>query len=326
MTAREDDLSPAILDTAIEWAVRLRSGHASGADRAACEAWRARHPEHERAWQRLQSIEDEFAALAGKTGAGARHTLERVRGDRRRRRIVTGLLGLGTMALLAALLAPMQAWQRLQADRVTAVGEQRGITLADGTALRLDTGTVIDLERRDGYREIRLHAGAVFVETVSGSSAPPLRVRTDQARFTPVGTRFSVRELGEDGRLHVRAGEVRIAPSDNATQAVLARAGETWQVEENGAARIATPAGIDPIAWIDGMLVARGARLGDVLDELGRYRRGWLRHDPAVADLRVSGVFRLEDTDAALRALAGSLPVAIERYTDYWVTVIPAGS
>lgn len=320
MTAREDDLPPAILDSAIEWAVRLRSGHASEADRVACDAWRARHPEHEHAWQRLQAIEDEFASLTGKTGTRARHALERVRGDRRRRRIVTGLLGLGTVALLAALLAPVEAWQRLQADHVTAIGEQRRITLADGTALRLDTGTAINVERTGGHREIRLHAGAVFVETASGSSAPPLRIRTGQGRFTPVGTRFSVREAGDATRLHVSAGAVRIAPLGSGVPPVLASAGETRRIERVGVETV-PPDGIDPVAWTEGVLVARGARLADVLDELARYRRGWLRYDPAVADLPVSGVFRLKDTDAALRALAGSRPIVIERLTDYWVTV-----
>ena len=65
-------------------------------------------------------------------------------------------------------------------------------------------------------------------------------------------------------------------------------------------------------------------RLADFVQELSRYRPGWLRCDPAVADLRVSGVFQIDDTDRALAAVAHALPVRVERRTRYWVTLIPA--
>ena len=71
------------------------------------------------------------------------------------------------------------------------------------------------------------------------------------------------------------------------------------------------------------MLVANEQRLDHFLAELGRYRTGWLRCDPAIAGLRISGAFALNDTDQALQALTTSLPVRIEETTRYWVTVLP---
>ena len=55
------------------------------------------------------------------------------------------------------------------------------------------------------------------------------------------------------------------------------------------------------------------ARLGDLVHELGRYRRGHLGVAPEVADLRITGSFPLHDTDKALSALLPTLPVQIER-------------
>lgn len=69
------------------------------------------------------------------------------------------------------------------------------------------------------------------------------------------------------------------------------------------------------------MLYAEEMRLADVLSEIGRYRSGVLRCDPAVADLRVSGAFQLEDTDRVLAVLAQTLPVRLDARTRYWVTV-----
>jgi len=321
MREATDDLDPGIVDAAIEWAVRLRSGTAGEAERRACAAWRAEHPEHERAWQRVEAVEAEFAPVAGTGGSGVRRSLERVR-NRRRRRVAVGLLGLGAVALLVSVLGQTGMLQRLQADHVTAVGERRSLTLADGTVLQLDSNTVMDVDRSGEHRMVRLHAGGVLVETAAASATPPLQVQTDHARFTPVGTRFAVRAEDAATRLHVAAGRVRIAPLDANGVTAIGHPGQTLHVDRTHA--WPEPAeGIDPVAWTEGALVARDARLADFLAELGRYHRGWLRHDPAVADLRISGVFRIDDPDVALRAVARTLPVDVRRRTEYWVTVEP---
>ena len=65
--------------------------------------------------------------------------------------------------------------------------------------------------------------------------------------------------------------------------------------------------------------------LGQFLDELARHRPGVLRCDPTVAELPLTGVFPLADTDRVLAALQQSLPVDVQRVTRYWVTVRPRG-
>ncbi len=42
---------------------------------------------------------------------------------------------------------------------------------------------------------------------------------------------------------------------------------------------------------------------------------------PAVADLRLSGVFRLEDTDKLLGILPQTLPVQLRYRTRWWVMI-----
>ena len=76
-------------------------------------------------------------------------------------------------------------------------------------------------------------------------------------------------------------------------------------------------------AWEQGSLIAIDRPLGELLEELGRYRHGWLRCDPRISSLRISGAFPLDDTDLALRSLERSFPVTAVYRTGYWVTVIP---
>ncbi|WZB73660.1 hypothetical protein WJ972_19795 [Achromobacter insuavis] len=67
-------------------------------------------------------------------------------------------------------------------------------------------------------------------------------------------------------------------------------------------------------------------RLDAFLAEVSRYRRGVVRCDPAVAGLRVSGVFRLQDTDAVLAIVARTLGLRVVERTRYWVTLSSAAA
>ncbi|MCY1460045.1 Protein FecR [compost metagenome] len=62
-------------------------------------------------------------------------------------------------------------------------------------------------------------------------------------------------------------------------------------------------------------------RLADFLAEVARYRHGHLGCAAEIADLRLSGVFRLDDTDKLIDLLPQTLPVRVQRRTDWWVTV-----
>ena len=75
---------------------------------------------------------------------------------------------------------------------------------------------------------------------------------------------------------------------------------------------------------MDGVLVARDMRLDEFVAEFDRQRHGVLRCDPAVAALRISGVFPLDDSERALAALARTLPVQVIYRTRWWVTLAPA--
>ncbi|NMG34695.1 iron dicitrate transport regulator FecR, partial [Azoarcus sp. TTM-91] len=146
----------------------------------------------------------------------------------------------------------------------------------------------------------------------------PFRVHTPEGSVRALGTRFSVRRLGEATRSAVFEEAVEIRPADG--PALILGAGQQTTFKRDG---IASPQGVDAAAaaWEQGMLVARDMRLADVVAELDRYRLGLLRCDPAIAGLRISGVISLRDTDAGLDALAHTLPLRIQRHSRYWVDI-----
>jgi transmembrane sensor len=71
------------------------------------------------------------------------------------------------------------------------------------------------------------------------------------------------------------------------------------------------------------MLVAHDMPLAEFIGELARYRPGRLACDPAIAHLRVSGIYPLADTTQVLDMLTRTLPVDVRQTTRFWVSVVP---
>jgi len=74
-------------------------------------------------------------------------------------------------------------------------------------------------------------------------------------------------------------------------------------------------------AWQQGSIIAIDRPLGELLADISRYRRGVLRCDPRIAQLKVSGAFPIDNTDMALAALESGLSLRVTRYSRYWVNV-----
>lgn len=310
-----------VLREAARWLVRLHSGRAGEADHAACAAWRDADPAHERAWQRAERLSQKFGAVPAAVGVPvlARQAL----GNRR--------AALRTLALLATAapttwlswqLAPWEAWT---SDHHTATGERREVQLADGSHVLLDTGSAIDVRIDSTRRTVRLRAGAIQVATAV--DARPFVVETAQGRLRALGTRFTVRQDGEEAqreiRLAVTAGAVEVTLRGASSPALVVPAGRQTVLSGQGAAA-PTPVSPESQAWTHGVLHAQNMRLADFCTELSRYRPGLLHCSPEVAELRISGAFQLRDTDYVLSMVASTLPVQVFTRTRWWVTILPA--
>ncbi|MFJ4348261.1 FecR domain-containing protein [Pseudomonas sp. NPDC089401] len=313
-----------VLDQAIMWMVRLQSGYADEHALQGCQQWRTLHPVHEAAWQALQNNEATFhnlSSLPGVPGGVARTTLERMQHRQLGRRQLLQVLGTG-------LIVGTMGWQGQEqirlwgADYSTRVGERRTVMLADGTRLQLNTHTAVDVSFTNSQRLINLLQGEIFIDTGPDEGAPDGRrsfwVQTAQARLQALGTAFAVRQEDSHTQLSVEASKVLI---HQASGQQLVAAGEEYSISAAGSRKLQHRE-MDASAWTRGQLVARSLPLQALLMELARYQRGWLTCAPQVAELRVSGVFLLDDIDRALDALGDSMPVRVERFTRFWRRVV----
>ncbi|ABL73190.1 FecR domain-containing protein [Paracoccus denitrificans] len=308
-----------LLEEAADWAMAMRYGAPGEVDGAAFERWLAQSPQHAAAWQRAQAVFQTFERVPRGLGKDVLRAMEPLPGRRR----ALGVLGGALLVPSAGVMAWQQPWQKWGADVATAVGERRALALPDASQLVLNTDSAADIAFTTAERRIHLRAGEILL-TTHPDPAPvprPLLVETAFGEVRALGTRFSVRQLdGDLVRVSVFRHAVEIRPR-NAAPHVLHQ-GEQADFDSNG---VRPPATVDESAaiWEQGMLLAQDMRLGDVIAEMARHRRGVLRCDPAVAAILVSGAISLSDTDGGLALLERTLPVRIQRRTPWWVVVAP---
>jgi len=318
MTAAQGKpVSARVLDAAIAWQLSLDSS--SRQDREAFAQWHAADEEHARAWQQLGMLDQRFNVASGPARAVLLQSRVSIR--RRLRKVGSGLASIVAVIGLALFAGdrylPLDYWL---ADQRTATGEQRTLRLADGTVINLNTHSALDVRFDDKQRRIVLQEGEILVET--GHNDPrPFIVETSEGSMRALGTRFLVKLEDQGTRLSVLKSAVAAHPQATDEEQILREGQQVLMRRDGLGPTLALKPGAD--AWTRGMLVVDNARLEDLVQELGRYRRGYLGVEPQVADLRITGSFPLHDTDLALTALLPTLPVQVEHHTRWWVVVGP---
>ncbi|MEB6591875.1 DUF4880 domain-containing protein [Pseudomonas asiatica] len=306
MRATAERLPETIVRMAIEWQMRLRANPDNVELFSQCQAWRLGDARHELAWQRMQQVSGHFHGNHLPDATRTVALLRKAEVDLSRRRTLK-LLGVGLAAGSASLLlanAP-QGWR---SDFATQVGERRQLLVDGGVQLQLNTDSAVDVHGR----EIFLHSGEVLVDGADW------RVRCKYGVCDASQARAVLREREGYSELHVERGEVRVSAAAGSQRV---QAGHGLALYPGQLAALHSGA-LDPFAWARGLLIVNDIRLAEFLSEASRYRRGWLHCDPQLADLRLSGVFRLDEPATLLGNITHLLPVRIEQRTRWWVRVV----
>ncbi|QTL03288.1 FecR domain-containing protein [Aquabacter sp. L1I39] len=282
------------------------------AARAAIRRFCSLSSEHRAAWDEAKRV---FRVTGVAVGADRRQRHGRVN-----RRQVT--LGLGLMALLGvgALSGP-RLWRGWRADIITGVAEVRAVQLADGSLLSLGPDSAIAVTLAPSERRITLLEGMIMCN-VAKDSARPFVVATVGLTATAVGTRFEVARNAGVSRAAVEEGRVGIALDGAATWGTLG-AGD-WLSVETGNHSVRRGRG-DPAqvgAWRQNLVTADQDTIENVVAQIARWHRGRvLIADPGLASAPVSGLFDLNDPDAALEAVVKPYGGKV-RHISPWLTVL----
>lgn len=293
------------------------------ADWAEALAWVAQDPAHgyafakaEAAWdlsERLCEIPGErVIAPAFPVAPAARHLPTR--------RIAIGAMAAGALGVAATAAL----WLDDGVDRYrTGVGEKRVVRLADGSVIRLNTDSVVEVALTPGRRSLRLLRGEASFD-VAPDKARPFVVSADGASVRAVGTAFTVRLRSDLTEVTVTHGVVAVRDCATAERRVVA--GNAAAVRQGAIAVTALARGdIDRrLAWQHGRLSFDGDTLAQAVEEFNRYRATPIViGDPMLAGVRIGGTFRADRSDDFARALEQSFGIRAVPVADGSLLLVP---
>jgi len=351
MSSRPPPIAQQVIEQASEWFITLRDPSVSVVDRTQFADWLRASPLHTCAYLQVAGLWLDAAQLRGDlptdlpateliafpTPAGAESVRERIRV---RRPLLRTRLLVAAAALFAFLAAGGLGWHLWVSTYSTGVGEQRALTLEDGSIVRLNSRSRIRVHFSPSRREIDLLDGQALFQ-VAKDAGRPFVVDSGSVAVRAVGTQFDVyRKVAGtvvtvvEGRVAVamigwptfgahpvppstsarpdsalRSARRTDAPVAPATDAVvsdnewLVLAGEQLTVASSGAVEPRQRANLSvATSWLRDEWVFEGRPLSEVVDEFNRYsRRPLIVADPTLAQWRVSGVFHSTDPESLIR-------------------------
>ena len=228
---------------------------------------------------------------------------------------------------LIAGRSQIETW--LAPEYVTAVGEQRSITLEDGSVVELNSQSRLRAHFEDNLRAIELMEGeAIF--RVSKDPNRPFRVRTGATDIVAVGTAFNVKASDSRTVVTVLEGRVRVNQRDAAERSAAASAKAVSEFElavgdqlivarAQPAVRVSLRDTEKVTSWTERRLIFEDTPLSAVAAEFARYSSRAIRiEDPTVAERKINGVFDATDPASLVEFLNGDESLNVRNDADGW--------
>jgi transmembrane sensor len=331
-----------ILEEASLWFVTLRSPDFTPTTAREFHDWLKRSPEHIRAYLEIAAVYADIPAQAHTPAdliASARASADQnvislnldpltaSNPSKKAGRRVGARMMLAASVLICICVG---AWLHLQRNTYdTGIGEQRSITLADGSIVELNAHSKVRIAFGDRQRDVELLEGQALFR-VAKDHARPFVVHAGTASVRAVGTQFDVNRKRQGTTVTVLEGRVAVASTALASgEGAVARrvapdavpastdllskqigeillvSGEQMTVTPTEASKSDAPNLAAATAWTQHLLIFDGTALHDVLEEFSRHTARRITIDsPELAALKISGQYTSTNPDSLLRFLS----------------------
>jgi transmembrane sensor len=224
-----------------------------------------------------------------------------------------GGFGVAAAAMAVLLLAPaLLDSSKTAAPQIyaTAVGEQRSVTLQDGSTVLLNTATTILVNITPQARRIELKKGEAFF-TVQHENDRIFEVMANGLRITDLGTSFDVRAIDARTQVSVIDGIVEVefqTPTNQGNNPVRLVAGQQAVHSADTNIKVQSFDASQTTAWQRGNFVFKNDKLPTVVAEINRYfEKPLLLEGRDVSNLSFSGIIQMSDQKRTVRDLVALL-------------------
>ncbi len=329
---------------AADWLAKLDRGNLTKAERAAFTVWINSDPKNKDEINDLSSmwyeLNDSLSMLASVSPVHSEkdnlvflNSVQRlfayVFSNARYALVMVGLLGLVTVLGYAALMQPSETGYYS-----TEIGEQREITLSDGSKVTLNTNTIIEQKYSGKERVLRLVSGEAIFD-VAHNETRPFLVYASDGMIRAVGTKFSVRMQPNSVSVVVTEGAVELKERKDTSRtkqssalaqvsmelkqqkAVLVTKGQLAEINrETGMFKQETSDRDieERLSWQHGQLVFYNRQLQSVIDDIARYTLVDIQvRDEALKSRNITGILQIGDVDLMLEGLEAALNIKADK-------------
>lgn len=242
--------------------------------------------------------------------------------------------------LLIAIVAGYQVLYQTPAEPssdiqryVTRIGEQKTVTLEDGSTISMNTASQLFVDINDSYRRITLDRGEAYFD-VAKDSERPFTVDFGSRSVSVLGTEFNIRKNAEKITVAVLEGVIAMHRKDepvlSSAPELTVAAGDEKRLKAPGQCLLKTGMVVEfdveqqallafrdsniqrRQEWRGGVIRFDNQPLHKVIQELNRYSvKKILIEDPELMEIRFFAAVKVDDLGGALRVLENTLPVKV---------------
>ncbi len=335
-----------VTSEACAWIAQLETGDLSPEDLAAFREWIGRSPRHADEIMRLAHLSSDLNVLT-EMADSLEQASESLRpivkpgigrsSIRSRLAAVTAVMaGVAAIAAAVVLINRDSSGPDYPFIVATDVGGYQETTLADGTIVRLNTDSQLEVDYDRDERSARLLRGEVYFD-VAHEPDRPFVVYVRDKYVRAVGTAFVIHLREADFEVTISDGRVELAdiPVERdvgstvaqggavlaSTKPLSLHAGQRFVVSSLGEAKpvveISERDLQRELSWQEGLFDFSETPLNEVVNEVSRYTSLQIEFaDPELGDLRFGGIFRIGETEPLFDALEMSFDIDVEYVDD----------
>jgi len=331
---------------AIDWLLRLRSDDMDDEELCAFADWLAQDHANSEAFSEAELLFDQMA-LAAKPVIDTQTTISSDLESQQTLRFAARKNNVGRekrprpfFYWMAPALAIAAIWlfvvnlflphqvrllDNWNSDFYTQAGEMLEVQLSDGSRLLLNTNTAVSVNYSDSRRTIILHNGQARFN-VAKDSIRPFVVDTDDLQIKALGTIFQIYKDESDAvKITVQEHAVAVSKLQNneIDDTVTVQTGQQLKYQSDVTLLQAENIELrQETAWQQKRIVINDQPLGDLISELQRYRNGRIfLSDDELKNLRITGVFSLDNPDAVIRSVCKVLNLKQTELAGWWTIV-----
>ncbi len=293
------------------WVARLHGDQRNAQTEAGFRQWLSAHPLNGQAFELAPDVWEDAPELRRVVPFAYKAPVRS-----RRKVLIPAMLA----TAVAAMAVVAHWWPR---DIQTGVGEQRLLTLEDGSRIYLNTATRVAVRYGRDRRDIELKTGEALFD-VARDAARPFVVQAGDRRVTALGTSFAVRHDARRTAVVLVTGKVAVEARKDASAhrdvaadaAVTLRPGQRLTIVDHKP-ELDTPELDSAIAWRRGQVVLKDTLLSEAADEMNRYSASRLVvEEPEAARLRVDGLFQAGDSESFAHVVALTYGLTVAERAD----------